>query len=139
MRWVFLTSCTGTLLLAAVGRLPAAENEGLAADESTVRAAHIGTDGPSLVRYLRKLTPRENRLDQVSTLIRQLGHESFAARAATNQLMAIGPAAAPSLRQASQSADPEVRRRAQGCLQHLARAPDATLYAAVATPLAVFR
>jgi HEAT repeat protein len=92
------------------------------------------------VRYLRKLTPRENRFDQISSLIRQLGHESFAAReSATNQLMAIGPAAAPSLRQASQSADAEVRRRAQGCLQHLARAPDATLYAAVATPLAVFR
>jgi HEAT repeat protein len=120
--------------------LPAAENEGLAADETTVRAAHISTDGPGLVRYLRKLTPRETGLDQISTLIRQLGHESFVVReSATNQLMAIGPAATPSLRQASQSADPEVRRRAQGCLQHLARAPDATLYAAVATPLTVFR
>src|SRR6266478_163058 len=68
MRWVFLASCTGTLLLAAIERLPAAENEGLAADESTVRAAHIGTDGPSLVRYLRKLTPRERSEEHTSEL-----------------------------------------------------------------------
>jgi HEAT repeat protein len=137
MRSCVLAFC---ILFATVERLPAGENEGLAADVTTVRAAHISTDGPSLIRYLRKLTPKENRLDQVSSLIRQLGHESFGAReAATNQLIAIGPMAAPSLRQASFSADPEVRRRAQVCLQHLARAPDASMYAAIATPLAAFR
>lgn len=140
MRSGLLAGWICTFLLTAVDRLPAAENEGQSADEMTVRAAHIGTDGPSLMKYLRKLTPGEGRFERIPALIRQLGHESFAKREeATAQLMAIGPAAAPSLRQAAQNSDPEVRRRAQGCLQSLARAPDASMFAAVATPLATFR
>ncbi len=140
MRLAFLAGWICTLVLTAVTRLPAAENEEVSADEITVRAAHIGTDGPSLIQYLRKLTPRGNRIDRIPALIVQLGHESFAVREeATAQLMSIGPAAAPSLRLAAQNSDPEIRRRAQGCLQQLARAPDASMFAAVATPLANFR
>ena len=140
MRVAYLAGWIGTFLWMTAPRLPAAENEGLSADELTVRAALIGTDGPSLIKYLRKLTPGASRFDRIPALIRQLGHESFSVREeATAQLMAIGPAAAPSLRQAAQNADPEIRRRAQGCLQLLAPTPEAPTFAAVATPLAIFR
>src|SRR5262249_35855182 len=98
------------------------------------------TDGLSLISFLRKLTPTENQFAGIPELIRQLGHESFAVREqATARLMAIGPAAAPSLRQATLSADPEVRRRAQRGLQQLLPTPDRPAFAAVATPLAVFQ
>jgi HEAT repeat protein len=133
------TWISATLLLAA-GHLRAADEDSLSADERTLRGAHLNSDGPSLIDYVRKLTPRTDHLDQIPALIRQLGDESFAKREeATRQLLAIGPAAAPNLRQAATHADPEVRRRAQGCLQHLTRAPDAFLFAGVVTPLAAFR
>src|SRR5437762_1759594 len=103
----------------------AAENDIGSADEAALRAAHVATDGPSLLRYLRQRIPKEESSDRMAALIRQLGHDSFAIREeATSQLLVIGAAAVPSLRQATGDPDPEVRRRAQGCLLQIARIPD---------------
>jgi HEAT repeat protein len=129
-----------TSFLVSSGALAGAENDSLSADEFTLRAAHIGSDGPSLVRYLRQRIPKEVNFDRIEALIRQLGHESFAVREdATRQLLMIGPAAAPKLRQAASNPDPEVRRRAQGCLQQIARTPDGSLAGALTTALTMFR
>src|SRR5262245_32973467 len=123
-------------LSALIGGVAAAESDSLSGDEATLRAAHIGTDGPSLVRYLRQRVPREAKLDRIAALIRQLGHQSFAVREeATRQLLSIGPAAAPKLRQAANDSDPEVRRRVQRCLQQIARTPDGSLAGALTTGL----
>src|SRR5438105_6240961 len=120
--WIFM------VLSALTGSVAAAENESLSADELTLRAAHIGTDGPSLLQFFRRLIPRGERFERIPPLIRLLGHESFTIREeATVQLVAIGPAAAPRLRQAAGDPDPEIRRRAQHCLQQLARTPDRSL------------
>jgi HEAT repeat protein len=140
MRLAVLAGWISAFLLMVGDRLPAADEDPMSADEQTVRGAHIGTDGASLIRFLRQLTPLENQSSEIPELIRQLGHESFAKREeATARLMAIGPLAAPSLRQAALSPDPEVRRRAQGCLQQLTPPPNGKMFAAVATPLAAFR
>jgi len=118
----------------------AAENDSFSADEATLRSAHVGTDGPSLLRYLRQRVPKEESSDRTAALIRQLGHDSFSVREeATKQLMLVGAAAVPSLRQAAADPDPEIRRRAQWCLQQIARIPDGMLAGAIVTPIAVFR
>jgi HEAT repeat protein len=117
----------------------AAETDSLSADELTLRTAQVGTDGQSLLQFFRKLVPKDDRFEAIPPLIRLLGHESFTVREeATGRLVSIGPAAVPGLRQAAADADPEIRRRAQHCLQQMAHAPDGPLAAAAATPLVMF-
>jgi HEAT repeat protein len=93
-----------------------------------------------VLQFFRKLIPRDERIERIPPLIPLLGHESFSVREeATAQLVAIGPAAVPRLRQATADPDPEIRRRAQHCLQQLARAPDGSLAGAAITPIVTFR
>src|SRR5438876_5334804 len=101
--WIFM------VLSVLTGSVAAVENESLSADELTLRAAHIGTDGPSLLQFFRKLMPRDERFERIPPLIPLLGHESFSVREeATAQLVAIGPAAVPRLRRAAADPDPEI-------------------------------
>ena len=53
------------MLAALTSNVVAAENESLPADELTLRAAHIGTDGPSLLQFFRKLMPRDERFERI--------------------------------------------------------------------------
>src|SRR5882724_11741690 len=70
------SACIFMVLSALTGSVAAAENENLPADELTLRAAHIGTDGPSLLQFFRKLIPRDERIERIPPLIPLLGHES---------------------------------------------------------------
>src|SRR5262249_15770662 len=119
------------LLLASNGAVAAAENDSLSADEFTLRAAHVGTDGHSLLQFFLDLLRRDERFGGIGPLIRLRGHESFRVREeATFRLASVGAAAVPALRQAAADPDPEIRRRAQHCLQQMAHAAEGPLAAA---------
>jgi HEAT repeats len=118
------------VLLLAAGAARAAETTAdIAADEEALKAAKVATDGPGLVDYFRKRLPREADEKRIAELVRQLGDDSFQAREkAAADLVAIGQAALVQLRQAENSADAEVKRRAHECAEKIERAagPDVT-------------
>lgn len=90
------------------------------ADERTLKAATVGTDGPALLDFLRKQTLAVDDQDKIKALVKQLGDDSFQAREdASARLVALGSKARPFLLPAAKSTDPEVSRRAQQCLQQI--------------------
>jgi len=90
------------------------------ADERLLRAAGLPADGPALVERLRKAGPAGHTAEQIKALIRQLGDDSFEQREkATAELVRVGAAAIPYLREAARSSDVEVRRRAVKCLERI--------------------
>jgi HEAT repeat protein len=104
-----------------------------AADEETLKAGKLNTDGPALLDYLRKKTPAGGNTAKINTLIEQLGDDSFEKREkASAELIAMGAAALPQLRQALQSNDTEIQRRAKLCVKAIGQPPDdASVAAAV--------
>ena len=55
--------------------------DGIAAsDEQLLRLNKIGTDGPSLVEFLRRSSLSDEQLIHVQRLVRQLGNGTFKAR-----------------------------------------------------------
>jgi HEAT repeat protein len=86
-------------------------------DEQILRNAGV-TDGPKLLEFFRKRTPDRAKQEEIGRLIQQLGNPSFKIRGkASAELVTIGVAAMPALRQAAHSADLEVVRRAEDCLR----------------------
>ena len=80
------------LFLSALGSARAAEPDSTAADEQTLKAANLGTDGPALLDFFRKRTPTEANVKRITLLIKQLGDDSFAVREkASAELVSIGP------------------------------------------------
>jgi hypothetical protein len=109
-------------------------------DESLLRSAKAGTDGPALLAFLRKRIPTESDQVRMKDLVIKLGHRSFGVRQkATAELKKMGLKAAPLLRQAAREGDGEARRRAEQCLQELVSDPDQALTAAVARLIALRR
>jgi hypothetical protein len=103
-----------------------------AADEQIVKAIKIKTDGPSLVEYLRKKVPVSGDAAKIKQLVEQLNDDSFEVREkATADLIAIGAPALPQLRQAAESTETEVKRRALACLKAIGAQPDEKPAAAV--------
>jgi hypothetical protein len=93
------------------------------ADEQVLKEVGLSTDGVALLDYFRKRTLTDADRQQIDTLIRQLGDSSFKVREkASNELVAKGPIARPFLRQAAKDRDPEVVRRAEGCLRLIGQA-----------------
>jgi HEAT repeat protein len=85
-------------------------------DEKVLQDAGIATDGPALLEFLRKRSLGASGPGRIQALIRQLGDRAFKVRdRASADLVLLGPAVLPFLRQAAQSTDPEVVRRAQEC------------------------
>ncbi|HZU34652.1 MAG TPA: HEAT repeat domain-containing protein [Gemmataceae bacterium] len=85
-----------------------------AADEAILKAAHIGTDDASLLRYFRERSAVRASEAQIDRWIEELGDDSFFVREkASAKLAALGNAAAPALRRALDSDDPEVVHRAR--------------------------
>jgi hypothetical protein len=96
------------------------EPDAVAADEQVLKAAGQGTDGPSLVAYLRKQAQVGPDWDKLKALVRQLGDRSAAVREkAAADLVARGGPALPVLRQARKDPDPEIARQAERCLQQI--------------------
>jgi HEAT repeat protein len=92
------------------------------ADVSTLKAAGIPTDGPGLAAYFQKLTTSVSKEGRIKELVRQLGDDEFKKREeASRQLMMLGPRARPFLQAALKDTDPEIVRRAQDCLERIAR------------------
>ena len=90
------------------------------ADEQRLEAAHLKSDGASLLDAFRKRTLTEDELAKVQKVIRQLGDESFKVREhAVADLVSRGPVVIELLKSALTSADLEVTRRAERCLQRI--------------------
>lgn len=78
------------------------------------------SDPKILLQFFQKQT-RTVTADQIQKLIRQLGDDDHAVRvAAESALVGFAGRAVPALRSALTHSDPELRRRAEGCLRRIA-------------------
>jgi hypothetical protein len=106
-------------------------------DDRILKTAGIGTDGPSLLAYLRMRTVSAADRQRIESLIRQLGDPAYTVRErAMNELVGCGMPAVGPLRQAQADPDVEISRRAQRCLERIERVPSAALSSAVARGVA---
>jgi hypothetical protein len=105
--------------------------ENVAADQATLRAAGVGTDGPALVTFLRKRTLGEKDRERIDALIKQLGSDDFEEREkASRALVDIGPAARAQLQPATRDKDLEVSRRARRALDEIGKSSSPVVLAA---------
>src|SRR5437762_1795744 len=80
-----------SLLALAAGGARGSDAPPEAADEATLKAARLGSDGPALLAYFRQRTVGEANRARIVALIRQLGDPSFAVREkASAELEAVG-------------------------------------------------
>jgi hypothetical protein len=108
-----------------------------AEDERLLKRAKLQTDGASLIDYLRKRTPSGTDTAKIKMLIDQLGDDNFEVREkSTTALIGVGPPAVPQLRQAAESEDTEIKRRANQCLQAIGEQKDEKAMAAAIRLLA---
>jgi hypothetical protein len=118
----------------------AAEPDTVREDEQALTAAHLGTDGPALLDFFRKRTPVEADRHKIESLITELGDDSYLVREkASADLVALGAAAVPLLREALKDEDIEVARRAEKCLALIEPYQSIPVTAAAARLLAVRR
>jgi hypothetical protein len=109
-------------------------------DEQTLKAANLGVDGPALLDFFRKRTPVDADRNKIQALIAELGDDSYLIRdKASAELVALGAAAVPLLREARKDEDVEVARRAEKCLDLIEPYPSIPVTAAAARLLAVRR
>jgi hypothetical protein len=131
---LLLSAVLATLTLGPLGGT--AEAPDTSADEETLRDAKIGTDGPALLEFFRKRTVSDTERDKIRMYIRQLGDDAFEVREkASSALIAIGKPAEKYLREATQSADLEVSRRAGECLRAILESGPSTALPAAAARL----
>jgi HEAT repeat protein len=107
------------------------------ADEAALKAAGIPTDGPGLAAYFKSRTATVSNVERIKGLIRRLGDDDFKAREeASRKLAMLGPRARPFLQAALKDPDPEIVRRAQDCLERVARGTSVTALSAAVRVLA---
>jgi peptidyl-prolyl cis-trans isomerase B (cyclophilin B) len=127
------------LLLIVTGTL-AAQPDAIEADEETLKAAGLGTDDAALIEFFRSKTLADNDRDKIAALVRDLGADDFQVREkASSELVKIGGKAASLLRQAKDSRDAEVARRAKACLGQIEQKQEPALMIAAARLLAARR
>jgi HEAT repeat protein len=121
-----------------VGKRPALHyREQADADESLLRREGVGVEETALLDVLRKRTLQEEDQKRLRQLIVDLGAPSFAARTRASKLLVKeGTPALAFLKPALQDADPEVKRRANLCVEEIRRGPGPALPAAVVRLLA---
>lgn len=108
-----------------------------ARDEAIVRAARIGTDGESLLKFFRSRTLTEADRLALEEQVKQLGSRSFAVRErAFEALKKRGLPAIAFLKPALMNMDLEIVRRAERCIAEIDRGPGPELSAAAARLLA---
>lgn len=130
--------CGVAFLLVALPASTARAADPVAADETLLKQAGAGTDGPGLLEFFRKRTVDGNDADRIKKLIVNLGAEEFDTReSASAQLAALGARARPLLKHAINDPDVEVWRRAQDCLQKIDQGSGAQTVAAAARLLAL--
>jgi len=119
-------------LLLGGASAPAADDPAVTADEELLKAAGVGNEPADLLAYLRRHVAGEDSRREIDTLVMQLGSDQFATRTeAAKKLTALGWAAMPRLREAAKSTDPEIRTRAQQCLNDIEKTPGPTVISAV--------
>ncbi len=125
---------------AARAQAPAAVEpapETTAADEKILQDLKERIDSPGLLEFFRKRTFPEADPKRLQTLLRQLGDRSFGVREkARAQLIELGPSCMVALREAEQSRDHEVRRRALDIRTRIERKADPIAECAAARLLA---
>jgi HEAT repeat protein len=130
----------GILSLAVASAFPlvAAAQAEHDADEQTLTAAGLATDGPSLLEFFRGRTRLDTDRERLMGLTRQLGDASPEARTkAVAELVSRGTAAIPALRHAMNDlADSAVAERARQCLKAIEGSSGAAVPAAAARLLA---
>jgi HEAT repeat protein len=83
-------------------------------DIEFLRRMHVGTDGPSLIKFLEERSPSDVDPDYLEPLIRQLGEPSFEKREqATRRLAIMELTAVDALHKALHHPDKEIARRVQ--------------------------
>jgi hypothetical protein len=108
------------------------------ADEETLRAGGVGSDGPALVKFFVTNTPSEGEQARLAALVRQLGADTYREREqASGELQRAGRLALPLLRPALKDPDPEIVRRARVCVQRIENGHFESLAGAAARLLAV--
>ncbi len=118
--------------------LRGAQPDTIKADEETLKAANVGTDGASLIEFLRGKIPDDANRDKINALIRSLGADGFEVREqASTELAKFGAKATSLLRQATRSDDIEVVRRAEQCLRQIEKTTGAAVTAAATRLVAV--
>jgi hypothetical protein len=129
-------SVLGVLVALALALLPRAE-AGPEDDEGALRGAGLATDGPGLLEFFRKRTLGDTDRARIEALVRRLGDDDFEVREkASEDLVAVGPAARARLREATRDPDLEVRWRAKECLVHIERGADPAVLATAVRVLA---
>ncbi len=119
-----------------LGRLPA--QDAVAEDEKLLKENGIASDAQGLLNYFRKQSPTAADRELLASLIRQLGAEEFEIREkAQARLREWHLAALEPLRRALEDPDPEVRRRAQDCIELVEQGPGQQLPIAAARLLAM--
>jgi HEAT repeat protein len=110
----------------------------LTADEQTLAAAGLATDGKSLLDFFRGRTRLDADRERLVDLTRQLGDAAAEVRTrAAAELVSRGTAAIPALRHAiNDLADPIVAERARQCLKAIEGSTGAAIPAAAARLLA---
>jgi cyclophilin family peptidyl-prolyl cis-trans isomerase/HEAT repeat protein len=127
------------LLLSVTGTL-AAPPDASNADEETLKAAGLGTDDAALIDFFRSKTLTDGDREQIAALIRDLGDDDFEVREkSSSELVKLGSKAVSLLRQAKDSPDVEVVRRAEACLAKIGQKHEPALVAAAARLLAARR
>lgn len=119
--------------LTSAGRsVLAADSQTLAADEQTLKAAGLVPTGPGLLEFFQKRTQVKVERQNLAALVHQLGDKTPAIRdRAAGELISLGLAAVPLLRQAANELDDsEAAGRARQCLQSIEGNSGASLTAA---------
>jgi len=115
-----LIACLSVIVVCQFVTPVFAQNDVIKSDEELLKANKIGTDGPALVSHLKDRSLTENQLAKLQDLIKQLGARAFTEREKAQQaLIKHGPAVRPLLREALKQTDPEVRKRAEQCLESI--------------------
>jgi HEAT repeat protein len=136
-----LLALTGAhLLFAGLSAVRAADDPAVAADEATVRAVGLTTDGRALLEFFRLRTKGTASPQRLATLIEQLNADTAAVREkACAELVSVGPVAVPVLRRAAKDVDaPASSALARRCLTALEK-DSASVTTAAARLLALRR
>ncbi|MGH7171777.1 MAG: HEAT repeat domain-containing protein [Gemmataceae bacterium] len=129
---VYLCSSAATFPRGANAAEPSAEP-----DVAKLQAAGIATDGAGLADYIKQRTVTVADEKRIKALVRRLGDDEFKAREeASRQLVMLGSRARSYLQSALKDADPEIARRAQDCLERIAKGTSASTMSAAVRVLA---
>jgi hypothetical protein len=130
-------------LLLSAGEPARAQRESqsqTAEDRRILEEARVPTDGPGLVRFLRRQILTAADEQRVGELVGQLASRTFKVRdRAAAELTARGPAVLPLLRRAPRGPDLESQRRLERCIEAVEKIPWDKVAAAVARRLQALR